>query len=182
MPTRRGARVRIVFQRRSGEALKTHRISCELEIPLPMEPVFAFFSKAENLERITPPELRFEIASPKPVGIFEGAIIDYRLRLYGIAFGWRTRILEWRPQERFLDEQVAGPYRLWRHRHEFEAVRERTVVRDRVTYALPFFPLGELVFPAVRSQLKRIFCFRQAKVIECLEQDPRACNWRVNCI
>ena len=161
--------------------MKTHLISCDLEIPLPIEPVFAFFSKAENLERITPPELRFEITSPKPVEVFEGAIISYRLRLYGIHFGWKTRIIEWRPGDRFVDEQVAGPYRLWRHRHEFEQVPDRTVIRDRIAYALPFFPLGELVFPAVRSQLKRIFRFRQAKVIACLGQEPRACKWHVNC-
>jgi hypothetical protein len=66
--------------------LKTHRIISELEIPLPVRWVFDFFSKAENLERITPPELKFEIISEKPVIVSDGAQIEYRLRLYGISF------------------------------------------------------------------------------------------------
>jgi hypothetical protein len=42
--------------------------------------VFEFFSIAHNLERITPPWLRFEVRTPEPVRMQAGALIDYRLR------------------------------------------------------------------------------------------------------
>ena len=40
-----------------------------MSLPLAMEEVFAFFAAAQNLERITPPELSFHLVSPAPLEI-----------------------------------------------------------------------------------------------------------------
>lgn len=160
--------------------MKSHRIISELELPLPVEPVFDFFSQAENLERITPPELHFHIISEKPVHIHEGAVIAYRLKLYGIGFSWKTLISRWIPGIRFVDEQIAGPYRIWRHEHDFSWTLSGTRITDRVTYALPLYPIGEIALPIVRKQLQRIFTWRQIQVIDCLNQDPCRCRWHVD--
>ena len=160
--------------------VKTHQIISELELPLPIAPVFDFFAKAENLERITPPELHFYIVSEKPVRIYEGAVIEYRLTLYGIGFSWRTLISRWIPGTRFVDEQIKGPYSMWRHAHDFSQTPLGTMIIDRVTYALPLYPIGELALPMVRKQLQRIFTYRQIQVIGCLNQDPSRCRWHVD--
>lgn len=138
-----------------------HVLNTDVTLPLPIEEVFAFFARAENLEAITPPELRFRIVSPTPIDVREGALIDYRLSLFGISFGWRTRICSWDPPNRFVDEQLRGPYREWHHTHYFETVPGGTRMRDVVRYQLPFSPLGDLAFPIVRRQLKRIFDHRE---------------------
>jgi ligand-binding SRPBCC domain-containing protein len=134
------------------------------QLPRSVEGVFAFFADAENLERITPPELRFRIVTPTPITVAEGTIIDYRLRLFGVPFGWRTRIAAWEPTSHFVDEQVRGPYRSWTHRHTFEALGEHTAMTDRVEYALPLQPAGEVVAPLVRRQLERIFRYRASAI------------------
>jgi ligand-binding SRPBCC domain-containing protein len=133
-------------------------------ISLPRERVFEFFSNASNLERITPPSLRFSIMTPVPVAMREGATIEYRLRLLGVPFGWTTAITRWDPPREFVDEQVRGPYRLWRHRHRFRAVDGGTEIEDTVEYRLPLWPLGEVALPLVRRQLASIFSFRQREV------------------
>ncbi len=138
-------------------------------IDLPLAEVFPFFADAANLEAITPPELSFRITSPLPITMQVGALIDYRLQLFGISFNWQTLISEWQPPHNFVDEQLKGPYRLWRHRHSFSERGEQTEMVDVVDYQLPFWPFGELAAPLVQRQLERIFDYRQERISQLLK-------------
>ena len=148
-----------------------HVLRAVTRIEAPREEVFPFFADAGNLERITPPELRFRIVTPSPVEMVPGTLIDYRLSLWGVRFGWRTEITEWDPPHAFTDSQIDGPYRTWIHRHVFEevdagsgAAAGATLMTDEVRYRLPLWPLGEVALPVVSRQLRRIFRHR-ARVI-----------------
>jgi ligand-binding SRPBCC domain-containing protein len=143
--------------------MKIHVLEREQLLPRPPGEVFPFFADARNLETITPPLLRFRVITPAPVEMRAGTLLQYRLRLHGLSLDWLTRIAEWVPGERFVDEQIAGPYKLWHHTHEFEPHGDgATLMRDTVRYALPLWPLGELSAPLVRRDLARIFDFRHA--------------------
>lgn len=142
-----------------------HLLRATAHIDRPPEEVFDFFAAAENLERITPPSLHFRITTPLPIAMGVGTLIDYRLRLNGIAFTWRTEITEWGPPWAFTDTQIRGPYHTWVHRHTFEPLDDGTRMVDEVTYRLPLWPLGEAAFPLVRRQLDGIFRFR-ARTLE----------------
>lgn len=137
----------------------------------PRDEVFPFFAAAENLERITPPALRFRIVTPLPIEMRQGALIDYRLRLNGIPFGWRTVITEWDPPFAFTDTQLRGPYHTWVHRHVFEPLPGgRTRMIDEVRYRLPLWPLGEVALPIVRRQVEGIFTHRNRVIHDLLRR------------
>lgn len=142
--------------------MRIHVLEREIELRRPLAAVFPFFADPGNLEALTPPWLRFRIVTPRPIAMAAGATIDYRLRVRGIPLRWRSRITEYDPPHRFVDEQVAGPYRLWVHEHLFEEAGGVTLVRDRVRYAVPG---GEWIHRMlVRPDVERIFTFRHARL------------------
>ncbi len=150
-----------------------HVLEREQFVPRPVEEVFAFFSDAANLQRLTPSRLSFKILSPLPIAMQSGAQIDYQLALFGIPFRWRTLIESFEATRRFTDVQLRGPYRTWRHRHEFDAVPGGTRMRDHVEYEIPFGPLGEIARALfVTRQVEQIFDFRRATVQEIFEARP----------
>ncbi len=145
----------------------THVLRARSTLRAPIERAFDFFSRAENLERITPRDMAFEILTPLPIAMRAGTTIDYRLRLGPIPVRWRTEILTWTPPREFIDVSLRGPYAVWRHEHRFEARGEVTEMFDTVYYAAPFGPLGRVANALfVRRKLRHIFEYRRTAIAE----------------
>lgn len=144
--------------------MKLQRFETSQELDHPIEEVFEFFARPENLERITPPWVGFRILTPGPIEMREGALIDYRIRLKGVPVRWRTEITAWEPPHRFVDVQLRGPYRRWVHTHTFREIDGGTGVEDRVEYAVPGGRLIERLF--VRRDIERIFAYRERVLAE----------------
>ena len=142
---------------RSSAPHTVEHLHRDITLPAPLSQTFAFFADAANLQRLTPPWLDFSILTPLPVQMQVGLELAYRIRLYGLPMPWRSRIDVWQPDECFVDRQIVGPYRWWRHEHRFEAVPDGTRVIDRVDYS----PRAAWLSGAlVRRDLGRIFDYR----------------------
>ena len=135
-------------------------------MPRPLDEVFAFFSDARNLERLTPGWLKFHVLTI-PDRMAAGIHIQYRLQWHGIPLRWVTEITAWNPPHGFEDIQLSGPYKLWRHSHGFEQHNGGTRMTDLVEYALPFGPLGRLAHTLqVRRNVEGIFDYRYRQIQE----------------
>jgi ligand-binding SRPBCC domain-containing protein len=133
--------------------MRVYAFDAKLWLPRPIDEVFPFFANASNLERITPPFLKFTVITPAPIRMAIGARIRYRLRVHGIPISWESEITAWEPPQRFIDEQIHGPYRLWKHEHGFASRDGGTEVMDHVNYSVWGGSLINALFvaPDVRS-------------------------------
>jgi len=157
--------------------MKVYTLEASMPAPVAPRDAFAVFEDPYNLARITPPWLRFRVTSKEKVTMRKGAGITYRIRWMGLPISWKTIITEYNPPLQFVDEQAAGPYRLWRHRHTFVPDGSGTRVDDRVDYALPFGLLGRLVHRlVVRRQLEEIFAYRRQALATLFAERTRGLN------
>jgi ligand-binding SRPBCC domain-containing protein len=144
--------------------MKMFHFQAELWLPRPRDEVFAFFSNALNLEKITPPWLQFRVTTPVPIQMQVGTEIDYRIKIRGIPARWRSRITVWDPPNRFIDEQLRGPYRKWIHEHGFTEERGGTTCKDHVQYAPPGGAIINTLF--VERDVRNIFAHRTQRLLE----------------
>jgi len=138
--------------------MREFRIERTQRIERPIEEVFGFFADPANLGRLTPPWLDFRVLDCSTEQIEEGSLIEYQLRLHGIPIGWCSLISAWEPTQRFVDEQVRGPYRRWHHTHTFDEIEGGVQVSDHVRYAVWGGALMNRLF--VQRDLERIFDYR----------------------
>ncbi len=74
-----------------------------------------------------------------------GDTVTWQARHFGIPFRMTSRITAHEAPHRFVDEQVRGPFALWRHEHRFEPQGEGTRMIDVVDFSSPVGPIGRLV-------------------------------------
>ena len=148
--------------------MKIYRRSAQQVLPIALEAAWDFFSDPRNLRTITPPELGLTPVEEPEERMYPGQLIEYRVRIAPLVRPtWLTEITHVDAPHGFVDQQRFGPYRLWHHRHRFEAVDGGTRCSDLVHYAVPGGPLAPLIHAlAVGRQLDRIFAYRHQRLAE----------------
>jgi ligand-binding SRPBCC domain-containing protein len=153
--------------------------------------VFRFFADPRNLPRLMPPELAAQIVRIEPppgapperasglapeAGV--GTEVTLSVRLLPplpVRTPWVARIVEFVPGSHFVDVQVKGPFRAWRHRHGFERVvregRDGTVVRDDVEFEVGLGAVGDAAARwFIRGRIRATFLERQRRLDTALRQ------------
>ena len=83
-------------------------------------------------------------------GVTEGHLgfgeqVTWWARHFGFTFQMTSRITEMNRPSQFVDEQVTGPFRRWRHVHSFKAEGDGTRMVDTIDYETPFGPIDDAV-------------------------------------
>jgi len=143
--------------------LKIYKLEYKQVLPITQKECWQFFSDPLNLEKITPPEMKFEIKSDLPAAIYPGQIILYRIKLLpGIKISWVTEITHVKDELFFVDEQRTGPYKFWHHQHHFNEVDGGMEIKDIIHYSIPFGILGMAVNKLfVEDKLASVFKYRR---------------------
>ena len=143
--------------------MKIHVLQQEQLLPIPVEEAWRFFSDALNLDAITPDDLGFRTEYSSSGSVHAGQIIVHRIKVAPLVWlRWVTEITVVEDGKVFVDEQRAGPYRFWHHRHSFEECEGGTLMKDLVHYAMPYGPVGGVAHALfVKKKLAWIFARRR---------------------
>jgi ligand-binding SRPBCC domain-containing protein len=137
-------------------------------LPVDREVLWEFISVPQNLNKITPPDMAFEIIGESPEKTYTGLLLEYRVKVPLLGWStWLTEIKYVQEGVSFMDEQRVGPYKLWLHTHKLEDVDGGTRMTDDIRYIVPFGPIGwiaNVLF--VGRTLRRIFDYRRVKMEE----------------
>lgn len=143
-----------------------HVIKTEQLLPISLDEAWRFFATPNNLNAITPADMKFEILSEVPAQMYEGLLITYTIKPFlNIPMRWVTEITHIKHQQFFVDEQRIGPYRIWHHEHHFKQVEGGVLMTDIVSYDIGKSVLGWLAgILFVHKTVKNIFAFRQLRL------------------
>lgn len=142
----------------------------EQKVSTSLDKAWHFLQNPANLNRITPPDLRFQIVSDIPDIMYDGLIVEYRVGIPWMGtHRWVTEIKHIREHHSFVDEQRLGPYRFWYHYHEIRQLEDHVLLLDRVHYQPPFGPLGTILqWVHIGKTLERIFDYRHQQLASLL--------------
>jgi ligand-binding SRPBCC domain-containing protein len=162
-------------------------------VPFPVELVFAFFANPSNLPHLMPPaqkvrieDIRMQPPPPRPLaadpsrrfrsiaaGTGSEILISFRpLRWLPQRVSWMARIVDFDWNSYFVDEQVRGPFRQFRHRHEVGGEArdgvEGTLVMDVIDFESPAAAVGWLADGMIRRRFEESFAYWQKRLPEIL--------------
>ena len=142
--------------------MKVYQLKTKQTLPISIQQAWGFFSNPQNLSKITPPWLSFEVTSQIETKMYAGMIIAYKVTpLLNIPSTWITEITHVNEPHYFVDEQRFGPYKFWHHQHIFREVYNGIEMEDIVSYSIRFGVLGRLISRMlVTKKIKAIFDYR----------------------
>ena len=145
-----------------------HHLKRTQTLPVDRKVLWEFISVPQNLNKITPPDMAFEIIGEPPEKTYAGLLLEYRVKVPLLGWSnWLTEIKYVEDGVSFMDEQRVGPYKLWLHTHKLEDVEGGTRMTDDIRYLVPFGPIGLLANVLfVGRTLRRIFDYRRVKMEE----------------
>jgi ligand-binding SRPBCC domain-containing protein len=120
------------------------RIHLETWIAAPVERVFDVARDLDVHQRSVAHTAERAIAGRLSGQIGLGESVTWEARHFGRRWTLTSRITGFEPPSLFVDEQVSGPFRSFRHEHRFRAADGGTLMTDDWQHVAPFGPVGRL--------------------------------------
>jgi ligand-binding SRPBCC domain-containing protein len=151
-------------------------------MPAAARDVFAWHERPDALLDLLPSS-RYVRVLTRSGGVRNGGRILFTMGVGPLRMRWEAVHFGYVEGEQFSDEQVRGPFRVWRHTHRVTPLSgSSSVLEDRVEYALPGGRLahalaGRVVRRMLRSMFERRHAITRASLesatINGLRDEPR---------
>lgn len=143
-------------------------------IDAPVGSVFAFHEEPDTLERLTPPWVGAKVIE-RSGGIRPGGRVVLSVPLGRNLGRWVAEHTEYEQDRLFTDVLTEGPFRIWRHRHEFAPENGGTRLTDSIEFSLPGGRLADWLGGwFIRRQLAKVFHYRHQTTRRICEARLRA--------
>ena len=146
---------------------KVYSLQTVQRMPISLDKAWDFFGKPDNLDDITPDDMKFKITSVSHGDrMYAGQVIEYKVSpLLNIPLYWMTEITHVDDKKYFVDEQRFGPFGFWHHQHHFKEIPGGVEMTDILHYKIPFWFIGDIAHALfVKKKIRKIFDFRYKKV------------------
>jgi ligand-binding SRPBCC domain-containing protein len=140
------------------------RIESRIELAVPVETVFRWYSDVNNVPRMTPPGLHLRLVKAE-LPLREGSRVKFtiRPRLVPFEIDWLLQVTEFEPNRRFSERLRNGPFDVWVHSHEFIDLGDgRSRVIDAIEWDRPAFIIRAVASDQfIREKLDETFAYRE---------------------
>lgn len=145
-----------------------HTLIFESQLPCSTKTLFDFHADTNNLPLITPEDTKVEIIKLEtPLKAGNKAILRVKKGL--LSFVWELTFEEVRFPDLIVDVATRSPFKTFRHEHHFIEVDEtHSLLRDKIVFSLPFWPLSIPAAYFVKRDMKKMFDFRHAQTKRCI--------------
>lgn len=147
-----------------------HTLTFETEIDCSCEILFDFHADTNNLPLITPTDTTVTIIKLEK-SLQEGNEAVLKIKKGVLSFVWELVFEKVTKPYLIVDVATKSPFKSFRHAHQFIAINgTRSILRDEVTFSLPFAPLSNIALWFVKRDMQKMFDYRHKKTKEGLEK------------
>ena len=105
-----------------------------------------------------------------------GQEVEWRARHFGLWLKMRVRITAFNRPAYFQDAMVSGPFRYFRHDHNFQEREQSTLMVDRLEFQSPMPPIGSIVDAVVLTSYLRNFLEARNRALQAIAESDQ---WRL---
>ena len=122
--------------------------------------VYDWHTNDGAFDRLLPPWESVQLVDS--VGPFEERFVQLKMKRFGIPMKWLAQHVDVVPHQEFTDVQVKGPFKHWRHTHQFLPLAEtRTKMEDNIELKLPVHMIAKLVSGwSIRRDINQMLNYR----------------------
>lgn len=140
----------------------------ETPLACSVERLFEFHADTNNLPLITPTDTQVEILKLE-TPLTQGNTAVLCIKKGWLSFVWELRFERVEYPCIIVDVATRSPFKTFRHEHYFIRQDEiHSILRDEVSFSLPFWPLSNVVVWLVKKQMQTMFAYRHQKTKEFL--------------